>query len=91
MRSMFLAIACAAGFAALGSVPSAHAAGCSKAAFCAGWYVVCKRTLPAGGSVSVCDSRRSACLSSGCFHFNSPGPRCVSNPADVALTRSCKG
>jgi hypothetical protein len=32
---------------------------------------------------------RQWCLSSGCFHFNSPGPRGKNNPSDLALTTAC--
>ncbi len=63
---------------------------CSNATFCGGWFSVCKRTIPPGGSIAVCNQRRAACLSSGCFHFNSPGPRCKSNPADLKLTTACR-
>jgi hypothetical protein len=66
---------------------------CSNATFCGGWYAVCKRTAPArGGTVDIaeCDRRRAACLSSGCFFFNRPGPRCKSNPNDLALTTACR-
>jgi hypothetical protein len=68
----------------------AHSAVCSNATFCGGWYAVCKRTLPPNGSVAECDRRRAECLSSGCFQFNRTGPRCKSNPNDLALTTSCK-
>ena len=59
---------------------------CSTAAFCAGWDAVCKRT---GGDAAICRDRRAKCLSSGCYFFNNPRPRC--NPEDLAITTSCRG
>ena len=52
------------------------------AEFCGVWQGICNRT----GSRSECASRATECRSSGCFHFNRPGPRCFSNAADRALT-----
>ena len=83
-------VICVVGFFGAGIGKSQGAVQCSNATFCGGWYAVCKRTLPVGGSISVCDQRRSACLSSGCFHFNNPRPRCKSNPADLKLTTACQ-
>jgi hypothetical protein len=64
---------------------------CSNATFCGGWHSVCMRRPPPGGVVNPaeCARRRAACLSSGCFQFSSPGPRCKSNPGDLALTTAC--
>lgn len=64
---------------------------CSNATFCAGWDAVCKRTLPVGGSVSVCRDRKAKCLTTGCYFFNVPRPRCKNNAEDYALTTSCRG
>jgi len=69
---------------------TAEAAECPNSVFCGGWLAVCKRTLPPGGSIEVCRQRHTACLSSGCFHFNVPRPRCKSNLADLALTTACQ-
>ena len=60
---------------------------CSTAAFCAGWDAVCKKT----GDAAICRDRRAKCLSSGCYFFNSPRPRCKNNPEDLAMTTSCRG
>ena len=68
----------------------AWAQACSNKVFCGGWRVVCHRTLPPGGSPKVCTERYTQCLSSGCYFFNKPGPRCKNNPADLALTTSCQ-
>lgn len=65
----------------------AQAQSCTKQRFCTGWNVHCNR----GGTADECRRRFQACLRSGCFYYSSPGPRCVSNPADVALTRTCRG
>ena len=61
---------------------------CSNRDFCDGWTMVCLR----GGAVSnhVCQQRRAKCISTGCFDFNVPRPRCKSNPEDLALTTSCR-
>jgi hypothetical protein len=58
------------------------------AEFCASFQGVCNRTCTTGPGTcrNACASRRSACLTSGCFHFNSPGPRCFSNAAHRAMT-----
>ena len=60
----------------------------SVSQFCAIWERICNRTCTTGpGTCSpVCSSRRSACTTSGCFHFNSPGPRCFANAQDRGLT-----
>jgi hypothetical protein len=55
--------------------------------FCAVWQRVCNRTCPGGGNcASVCRERVAQCQSSGCFHFNSPEPRCFNNASDRGLT-----
>ena len=55
--------------------------------FCGVFQGVCRRTCPGGQDCSTaCAERASRCRSSGCFHFNSPGPRCFNNPSDRALT-----
>ena len=63
---------------------------CSAQTFCGGWWQVCRRTLPPGGTIEECNRRRAACLSSRCFHFNSPRARCMNNAADMALTTACR-
>ncbi len=75
----------------LAPAPAGAAPACSNAVFCGGWHAVCRRTLPPGGSVAVCDARHAACLKTGCYHFNRPGPRCKHNPMDLSLTTSCRG
>jgi hypothetical protein len=90
-RAGVLTVLLSAGIVIFGySADPAYSAVCSNATFCGGWYAVCKRTLPRNGSVAECDRRRAACLASGCFQFNKTGPRCKSNPRDLALTTSCK-
>ena len=58
------------------------------AEFCVVWQGVCNRTCPSGaGNCSRdCASRVAACRSSGCFHFNNPGPRCYNNARDRERT-----
>jgi hypothetical protein len=63
---------------------------CPNSVFCGGWYGVCMRTCPRGDCTGECQSRRAACLSSGCFHFNVPRPRCKSNAEDMRLTTACQ-
>lgn len=65
-------------------------AACSKAAFCGGWHAVCLRTLPTGVTAAECNRRRAVCLTSGCYHFNVPRARCITNAADLAMTSACK-
>jgi hypothetical protein len=67
---------------------SKSAMACPVQVFCSGWNAVCQRT---GGLPEVCSARRSQCLKTGCYHFNNPGPRCRSNPQDIALTTACRG
>jgi hypothetical protein len=57
------------------------------AEFCVVWQRICGRTCPSGKDCSVeCSRRASQCRSSGCFPFNSPGPRCFNSASDRALT-----
>ena len=62
-------------------------------AFCGTWLNLCNKTCPggAGACVGVCAARHTACLSSGCFYFNTPGPRCQGNAADQAATTRVEG
>ncbi len=48
----------------------------NKQNHCLAWRKIC---IDTGGQAGVCASRYTACLShpKGCFHFNSPGPRCM--------------
>jgi hypothetical protein len=57
-------------------------------AFCGTWLSVCNRTCPGGAGTcgGVCGARHAACLTSGCFYFNTPGPRCEGNAKDQAAT-----
>jgi hypothetical protein len=75
---------------AVGGISESHAQACSNQVFCSGWHAVCKRTLPPGGTPKVCQERRAKCLSSGCYFFNVPRPRCKNNPEDLALTTACQ-
>lgn len=70
---------------ALAAGPAAAAP--SRAGFCAYWKAVCMRTLRPGDQPSVCATRLSDCLSSGCYFFNNPRPRCENNTFDTNLMR----
>jgi hypothetical protein len=59
----------------------------SRSGFCAYWKAVCMRTLRPGDQPSVCATRLSGCLSSGCYFFNNPRPRCENNTFDTDLMR----
>jgi hypothetical protein len=61
-------------------------------AFCTTWLNLCTKTCPGGPGTcgGVCATRYSGCLSSGCFYFNVPGPRCQNNTADQAATGNVK-
>jgi hypothetical protein len=71
-------------FTTLVSVPAEAQRTRTVAEFCTFWQRTCNRTCPTGpgNCRRECASRASACRTSGCFHFNSPGPRCFNNPAD---------
>ena len=77
---------------ALGLIAAAPTASgaqtCSVATFCGGWRGLCIRKGVVGEA--VCQKRYAACLSSRCFHFDNPRPRCMSNPGDMALTTACQ-
>ena len=60
----------------------ANAAPAGVGAFCRAWLKVCNRS----GDSGICSARHRQCLSSGCFHFNVPRPRCLNNAADRKLT-----
>ncbi|SRR6266481_9141201 len=68
------------------SMEPASAAG--SRAFCGTWLNLCNKTCPGGAGTcgGVCTDRYNACLSSGCFYFNTPGPRCQGDAADQAAT-----
>ena len=55
--------------------------------FCSTWLSLCKQTSPGPQGPGVCASRHSSCLSSGCFHFNNPGPRCETSAEDKSVTQ----
>lgn len=65
-------------------------AACSNRDFCRGWNAVCHRTLVKGADPKECTRRFTQCLTSGCYFFNVPRPRCKTNAEDVALTLSCQ-
>jgi hypothetical protein len=75
---------------ALLGVEGACAAG--SPAFCRTWLKVCNQTCPGGPGTcgGVCDARYQTCLSSGCFPFNVPGPRCQDNTRDQTATAKAK-
>jgi hypothetical protein len=72
------------------SMHPASAAG--SRAFCGTWLNLCNRTCPGGAGMcgGVCTARYNACLSSGCFFFNTPGPRCQAHAADQAATTQAR-
>jgi hypothetical protein len=61
---------------------------CSNRVFCAGWRYVCNNRSSARSA--ECERRFDACLSSGCYFFNVPRPRCKNSAEDLALTTSCQ-
>jgi hypothetical protein len=67
--------------------PEAAMAAQTRSGFCSFWKAVCLRTLKPGNLPSVCSTRHSDCLSSGCYFFNNPRPRCESNAFDLDLMR----
>lgn len=81
----FLALATMLSVAVLAMAP-ASAAG--SRAFCGTWLSVCNKTCSGGPGTcgGVCAARHSAWLSSGCFNFNVPGPRCEGNATDQTAT-----
>ncbi len=58
------------------------------AEFCGSFQGICNRTCRGGPGTcrNDCASRYSTCLTSECFFFNSPGPRCFSNAGHRAMT-----
>jgi len=68
--------------------PFECAAAGGSPAFCRTWLNVCNRTCPNGPGTcgGVCSGRYESCLSSGCFFFNVPGPRCQGNAKDETAT-----
>lgn len=57
-------------------------------AFCGTWLRLCNKTCTDGPGTcgGVCSARHKACLSTGCFNFNVPGPRCQGNAKDELAT-----
>jgi hypothetical protein len=82
-----LVVVAAAGIVFLSAMP---ADACPDRIFCSGWSALCKKNLPRGASIDECSRRYRECLSTGCFFFNNPRPRCKNNPEDLALTLSCQ-
>jgi hypothetical protein len=69
---------------ALTLAPEATNAAPSRSGFCNFWNAVCLRI---GGRQDVCATRHTNCLSSGCFFFSNPRPRCENNAFDLDLMR----
>jgi hypothetical protein len=61
-------------------------------AFCGTWLKLCNNTCPEGPGKcgGVCATRYKGCLSSGCFFFNTPGPRCQGNSKDDIATANVR-
>jgi hypothetical protein len=72
------------------SIEGASAAG--SPGFCGTWLKLCNKTCTTGPGTCgpVCSTRYKGCLSSGCFFFNTPGPRCENNAKDQAATVKSK-
>jgi hypothetical protein len=72
------------------SIEGASASG--SPGFCGTWLKLCNKTCPTGPGTCgpVCSTRYKGCLSSGCFFFNVPGPRCEGNAKDQAATTGAK-
>ena len=87
MGVAFRALAIAIALTSL-SWPAASA--CTNRDFCTGWNAVCHRTLTKGADPKECGRRFKQCLSTGCYFFNVPRPRCKNNAEDLALTLSCQ-
>jgi hypothetical protein len=63
---------------------------CPVNVFCRGWHSVCLRVSTQFPNYQeVCAQRMQQCVSTRCFPFSSPGPRCYDNPRDMALTTAC--
>src|SRR5882724_13142914 len=71
---------------------SERASAAGSRAFCGTWLKLCNKTCPGGPGTcgGVCSTRYDACLASGCFYFNVPGPRCQGVAADQAATTAVK-
>lgn len=72
-----------------GPVGKVTAAVCSTKDFCTGWAALCVRRAIA--SAAECRQRYTACLSSQCYYFSDPRPRCRNNAKDLSLTTICHG
>jgi hypothetical protein len=74
MRKLFFVLA------AVQSLIAGSAFAQSRAQFCNRWHGVCTSTCPANVAKAICKAtcadRKQACQRTGCFHFNTPGPRC---------------
>ena len=88
MTKLWLGMLALAFAALVGAGASAQNYPITKSQFCGQWEMVCNRTCPGGPGTctDICKSRRSACDSTGCFHFNVPRPRCYDNREDVGMT-----
>jgi hypothetical protein len=73
---------------AVALLPAECLAAAGSPNFCNTWLKVCNRTCPngPGSCTGVCAGRYQGCLSSGCFFFNVPGPRCQGNTKDETAT-----
>jgi hypothetical protein len=64
---------------------------CPVNVFCGGWYSVCLRVSTQFPDYKeVCAPRMQQGVSTRCFPFRSPGPRCCDNPRDMALTTAAR-
>ncbi len=76
MRSLMAGLALLAFVSLFPTTVSAQ----SRAQHCNMWHSRCLATCPNGPGTCapICNQRKAACMSSGCYFFNSPGPRCQS-------------
>jgi hypothetical protein len=75
-------------FAPLAIVPAQAQQARNVAEFCQVWQGTCNRTCPSGPGTCrpVCAQRFATCMTTQCYPFNVPGPRCFANATDRQLT-----
>jgi hypothetical protein len=80
MKHIVSIIILVAGLSAIAPLAEAQQAR-NLAEFCGVWQGVCNRTCPAGtgNCQPVCAQRRATCMTTRCFPFNNPGPRCFTD------------
>ena len=76
----------------VGMLSIEHVSAAGSPGFCGTWLKLCNKTCPNGPGTCgpVCSTRYKGCLSSGCFFFNVPGPRCENSAKDQTATTGAK-